>query len=500
MRNVCWLLAALFLASACDEVDTKSCKVICETDADCPSGLACSDLGLCAAAGETCSCMPGEFLACDADSALYCDTAGTSIDRVTCGAPGCNADAQRCNACVADATACNADLMTLDRCGSDGLVAESTTCAAGCIAGSEALDDDRCGYIQPAWLPDVCDAPATMPAATLTGTLDVQQDASCSGGVIEVDGTTFCVMRAATIHIGDLKVTGTRAIAFVADDELEVTGVLDVSADGATPGPGAGSLGAGSATLNSSYKGGGGAGFVQAGGAGGGNETGTEVGMAGGPITDRSTTARFFGGASTAPAYCGTTTTACFDGTIFGINFAGGGGGGGALLIACRGTVHITGTVDAGGGGGTGGGDHYPGSSTVAQGGAPGGGSGGFVVLQGVHVEVSGMLYANGGGGGAGCSGDNCRGLPGSDGLRSTSGAPGGDPAGNVCGGGIGGSVSNTPGSGEQTFSPTSAGSGGGGGSMGRFLIFTPSNQPPTVSPAQASPNPEVSTTSLPIE
>jgi hypothetical protein len=190
--------------------------------------------------------------------------------------------------------------------------------------------------------------------------------------------------------------------------------------------------------------------------------------------------------------------TVCFNA----IDFAGGGGGGGALLIACRGTVTVasTGTVDAGGGGGPGGGDHYTDVGTVAQGGAPGGGSGGFVVFEGVHVEISGKLYANGGGGGAGCSGDNCRGLPGSDGLRSTSGAPGGDPPGNTCGGGIGGSVSSTPGVGERTFATASAGSGGGGGSMGRFLVFTPNGQPPMLSPAQASPSPEASTTSLLVE
>lgn len=499
MRKHCWLLMALFVAGACSEVDTKSksCKISCSSDPDCPSGLTCGDLGLCAAAGETCSCMSGEFISCDADSALYCDTAATGITREACGAPGCNADEQRCNACVADATACSADLTTLDRCGGDGLVAESTTCAAGCIAGAAALDDDRCGYVQPAWLPDVCDEPATMAVATLSGALNVQNDAACSGGVRDVNGTTFCLIRASTITINDLKVTGTRAIAFVADDELKVTGILDVSADGSTAGPGAGIVGAGSATINSNYKGGGGAGFTQAGGVGGGNETATEAGMAGGGVTTRATTDRFVGGASTASALCGNGTIGCLNS----IDFPGGGGGGGALLIACRGTIDVAGTVDAGGGGGTGGGDHYPAAGTAsAPGGAPGGGSGGFVVFQGVHVTITGKLYANGGGGGAGCAGDNCRGLPGSDGLRSTSGAPGGDSAGNTCGGGIGGSTSNAPGTGENTFSNASAGAGGGGGSMGRFLAFTPSGQPPMLSPMQASPNPEASTTSLLIE
>ena len=71
---------------------------------------------------------------------------------------------------------------------------------------------------------------------------------------------------------------------------------------------------------------------------------------------------------------------------------------------------------------------------------------------------------------------------------------------GNVSGGGIGGSSSTSPGVGERTFANTSAGSGGGGGSIGRLQVFTPSGHPPLLSPTQASPNPEVSTMSLLIE
>src|SRR5690606_35455938 len=149
---------------------------------------------------------------------------------------------------------------------------------------------------------------------------------------------------------------------------------------------------------------------------------------------------------------------------------------------------------------GTGGGDHYPSTGSVSQGGAPGGGSGGYVVFQGVHVAITGKLYANGGGGGAGCSADNCRGLPGADGQRSTSGAPGGDSPGNSCGGGVGGGASNAPGAGERTFAAASAGAGGGGGSIGRFEVFTPSGNAPMLTPSQASPSPVASSTSLVVE
>lgn len=495
MTKQCWLIVAL-LACGCSKVDTNSCKASCSAHSDCPSGLVCSNLGLCAAEGETCSCTPGEFIACDGDIALSCNAEANGVTMDSCGAPGCNADAGRCNTCVPDTIACSADRTTLDHCGADGLVAQSDTCVAGCMPDMSGGSADRCGYIEPAWLAGVCDEPAAKPEALLSSTLDVQQDSACTGGVIDRDGTMFCVVRAARIAIGDLKVTGTRAIAFVADNELTVSGTLDVSADGPTPGPGAGFLGAGPTRLNASYKGGGGAGFTQAGGAGGGNDTGTEAGMAGGPITDRPTTSPFVGGATAAAAVCGNGIILCLNA----IDFPGGGGGGGALLVACRGTVSVTGTIDAGGGGGTGGGDHYPASGASAQGGAPGGGSGGFVVFQGARVEITGKLYANGGGGGAGCGTDNCRGLPGADGLRGTTGAPGGDPAGNTLGGGIGGSISNAPGPGERTFSTTAAGAGGGGGSMGRFLVFTPSGVAPVLTPSEASPAPQASSTSITVK
>lgn len=489
-------MVAVACAVGCEPSPVNTCSVACSADADCPPGQTCGEIGLCTANGATCSCAPGEFISCDDESALFCNAEANGVTMETCGAPGCNADAGRCNACVADTIACSADRATLDHCGADGLVAQSDACAAGCVAGTPGVSADRCGYIEPAWLGGVCDEPAPKPEEMLGGTLDTQQDAACTGGVLDRDGTTFCVVRAARVTVGDLKVTGTRAIAFVADDELTVSGTLDVSADGPTPGPGAGFLGAGPPRLNSSYKGGGGSGFAQAGGAGGGNDTGTEAGMPGGPITDRPMTSRFVGGATAPAAQCGNGIIAC----LSAIDFPGGGGGGGALLIACRGKVSVTGTIDAGGGGGTGGGDHYPAPSTIAQGGAPGGGSGGFVVFQGVRVEITGKLYANGGGGGAGCAIDNCRGLAGSDGLRSTVGAPGGDPAGNTLGGGIGGSVSNMPGPGERTFSTTAAGAGGGGGSMGRFLVFTPSGASPVLTPAEASPPPQAASTSIAVK
>jgi hypothetical protein len=492
MSKFVFVVAIIAGAAGCGETIPNPCEVSCTNDTDCPSGQTCGEVGLCTN-GTACPCTPGEFFGCvnSDQGASYCASNGTSIEVTQCGTAGCNADMKQCNACTTNDSVCSSDGMSIETCGSDGTFAVTQSCAAGCIAASGAAP--RCGNIEPAWLPTVCDMPATAATATLGATLDVQNDASCTGGVVVANGTTFCVVRATTITIADLKVTGTRAVAFVADDALTVTGVLDVSADGATPGPGAGSLGNGVTSLSSSYKGGGGAGFAVVGGTGGGNEQGTDTGGAGGPATQRLTTAQFLGGARGGASLCGNGQILCFNA----IDFAGGGGGGGAMLVACRGTVAVTGTIDANGGGGTGGGDHFTDPNNIGQGGAPGGGSGGFVVFQGVNVSLTGKLYANGGGGGGACGTDNCRGPAGQDGQRSTAGALGGDTAGNTCGGGVGGSVSTTPGPGEKTFASASAGAGGGGGSVGRFEVYTPANTAPALTPTQASPAPVAASASL---
>jgi hypothetical protein len=478
------VIAAGFVVAACSDKDPNACKVTCSADSDCPMGQTCGDVGRCTN-GEKCTCTPGEFHDCLGSAARTCNATGDGFDAQDCGASGCNADSGRCNTCVAGTIACSADSTTVDQCGSDGLVSQSDACAAGCTAGASASDPARCKHINPFWLPGVCDALATAPTASLgSATLDTTQDASCTGGIVSSGSTDICVVRATRIDIGDLKVTGTRAIAFVADDQLTVSGTFDVSADGTTSGPGFGTLGIGG-TSSASYKGAGGAGFAQQGGAGGGDETGTQAGLPGGSVTDRPTTMPFVGGAPGGASVCGATTSCLLSG---GRDFGGGGGGGGALLVSCYGTVSITGVVDAGGGGGAGGGDHF-GSGNV-QGGGAGGGAGGFVVFQGAHVSITGKLYANGGGGGAGCASDDCHGLPGADGPQSTAGAPGGDPPGNTDGGGIGGSILQPAGTGEKTFSSASAGAGGGGGSVGRFAIYTPAGIAPTVTPAEASPSP----------
>lgn len=75
--------------------------------------------------------------------------------------------------------------------------------------------------------------------------------------------------------------------------------------------------------------------------------------------------------------------------------------GGAVTLIACRGQILVSGTIDAGGGGGGG----RSGVSLGEMYGGGGGGAGGNVVLQGMEITVTEQVFANGGGGGAGYQG-----------------------------------------------------------------------------------------------
>ncbi|HEU0035734.1 MAG TPA: hypothetical protein VFQ53_34215 [Kofleriaceae bacterium] len=367
--------------------------------------------------------MPGEVVACRDGQALVCNSAGDNVEFVDCGYGSC-----------------------------------------------AASPEPHCPYLEPQYLPDVCDEVASTPELTISGaaTMDSDLDANCTGGVIAQTGAPeICVVRYGRISItpgAELKVTGSRVIAFVSDEDLRIDGVLDVSADGRVNGPGGGFIKSGGE--EASVKGGGGAGFKTAGAAGG--DASADGGAANGGT--KSIDPLLF-----AALLGGTRGNGMTDNS--------GGGGGGATLISCRSKVSVTGTIDAGGGGGR------PGFLLVAVVvGGCGGGAGGNVVLQGMNVEVTGQLFANGGGGGAGRPAGVQSGNAGLDGSRSTGGGSGGlsQGAGDGAGGG-GGGLTNAPQVGKRSTDPA-ASAGGGGGSTGFFQARTPSGVDAKITPAVASP------------
>lgn len=421
-------------------------------------------------------CTANEFVACEGSIVRTCNATGDGTTTQDCSAAGCNANAKRCNQCVPNADSCVAGTNEIHHCGPDGLPAGQDTCQRGCIAAPSA----HCAYLEPRYLPDICDTVAAMPNFTVDhiASFDTALDTNCNGGVVNQDGgPAICVVRYDSIDItatGILTVSGVRALALVADIAVTIDGVLDVGAKGLVIGPG------GSTVLSGALAGsdgGGGAGFATAGGTGGSATTDGGGGLGGGKATDPSLVTVLIGGTSPNA----------------GLQSANpprpGGGGGAATLIACRGMVSVSGTIDAGGGGGSGGaGGLFAGALFAGT----GGGSGGNVVLQGLSIVVTGQVFANGGGGGAGLfmpsPGVIQAGGAGTNGTRSTTtAATGGVPPGTAGTGGAGGRQGTAPGFG---FHPSAATGlpGGGGGSVGFFQTYTPSGVTPQLTPLAASP------------
>jgi hypothetical protein len=380
------------------------------------------------------SCTPGEIKECRSDSAFTCNAAGNGYELDPCGL-GCS---------------------------------DSPT--------------SHCKYLQPKYVPDICDTVASQPAfnVTSTGTFDPNLDSNCTGGVIDQPGApSICVVRAGSIAFKTgvvMTVTGRgtttgRSIAFVSDELLSVDGTIDVGAHNGVNGPGGGvvSVPIGGGGANANAIGTGGAGGATAGAAGGTSSTDGGGGDAGPAAMNPALLSGLVGGTS-ASRYTDPDSTPL------------GGGGGALLLVSCRAAVNIDGVVSSGGGGGMGG------PVVFGSGGAGfGGGAGGSVVIEGANVAILGSLFANGGAGGSGVQSNLTPGNVGMDGVMSTSFAFGGTANNGAGEGGYGGYVAGSPGPGRH---PTISGAtaGGGGGSVGFLQIYTPNGVTPTLTPSAVSP------------
>jgi hypothetical protein len=448
---------------ACVAPNPRSCLDGTCTD---PAYRFCDVDGTIAGQPDACiavSCTPSEFAACRGDEALMCSASGDNYDVVACDY-GCSEANLGCNVCTPNTATCGDGVLNV--CGADGRPAGTETCQLGC---SDAIAP-HCEYLQPKYLPSVCDELASEDLTySSVGGFDTDLDNNCTGGVvIQTGGPAICVVRARTITISEsatLNVSGSRALALVADETVLVAGVLDISANSYIDGPAGGFIKSGGVCGMSN--GGGGAGFQTA-GSHGGNATNDGGAANGGMMAmDPALLAALVGGSRVADSFP-----------------APGGAGGAATLISCRGTVSVTGTIDANGGGGSGGALFF---STPTGGSA--GGSGGNVVLQGANVSITGNLFANGGAGGAGKPTNAAGGAAGQDGQRAVApAARGGLPGMGNGAGGNGGAQALPPTTGKRLFD-AGAGAGGGGGSVGFLQTYTPQAVQPTLTPALASPD-----------
>jgi len=434
--------------------------------------------------GATCTngtCTDPAFPYCDSDGSVG-GTAGECI-AVSC-TPG---EIKECQG--SQAFTCNAT--------GDGY--ELDDCALGCADGPPP----HCKYVQPTYIPDICDAAATSSpfVVTSSGQFDPNLDTNCTGGVVNQAGASaICIVRAPTIDIGSdatLTILGSasmtaRAIAFVADDLLSVEGTIDVSGHTSVNGPGGGIVTSGgpptiiaAGSNNNAFLGGGGAGGATSGGAGGETINGgagiTGGASNGGAVAQNpALSPALVGGASSAVVMVDQPTMSLMF-TVFG------GGGGALMLVSCHASVTVTGMLISSGGGG-------PGATItdLSRLSGFGGGAGGNIVIEGANVSVTGSAFANGGGGGGGNFGSAvfARGSDGEDGTASDSVAAAGGVLGDAGAGGSGAIAGRAAQSGGgATNSAGDAGtSGGGAGGVGFLQTYTPAGITPTLTPAHASP------------
>jgi hypothetical protein len=325
------------------------------------------------------------------------------------------------------------------------------TCDLGC---NEAAT--RCFRVDPSNV-------ATSIFDLATSDLDVSTDRTIDTdreGLVRTqrDGTEVAVLVHGSVTVSaTLRAVGSRPLVIIARDGVDVSGTIDVSAVGNTPGPrgrpgatsaggDASGLGAGrGGTHDGDYRdgGGGGGGLCGRGGTGGSGGASSLGGVGGGPhdLGTDAETLRGGGGGGAGNGASG--------------RFGAGGAGGGALQISSRGTITVRGRILARGSAGANG---LGGSGNDGAGG--GGGAGGWILLEAPDLELSGTLDASGG--------------------------PGGDGEGGISGGRAGGGSDSNGGNGATHDSYFGDGGGGGGGAG---CIVLRSHRPPmlaTTSPRDA--------------
>lgn len=345
-------------------------------------------------------------------------------------------DASAC----ANFTAKCLDSSTLESCSGSDATPTTTTCNWGCEATSPA----RCAEIVPAGgavMTSDLD-PTGLADVTLGGGTTIDTDDGTITGVATGYGNVLRgsvrVLEVKSLAItGPITITGSKALALVANGAIAVGGVIDARGPCATnprsagpgghdggasdangPGPGGGTGGTGK------NDGGGGGGYGGMGGVGDGSDAGGQN------FGDMKISMLVGGGGGGG-----------------GHNQGKGGGGGGAIQLVSNTSITIAANsgINAGGCGGTS-------TNNDNNAGGGGGGAGGTILLEAPVVKIAGALAVNGGGGGGSSNGSAAT-------LDRTP-APGGGT------GGDGASAGTNRGS-------SGGSAGGGGGGLGRIRVNT---------------------------
>lgn len=396
-----------------------------------------------------------------------------------------------------DAASCSQTTCSngvLEVCGASGTVESVETCRLGCFSSN------RCNRVDPSnGLGTQVDTSAGLSAVTIPpgATINTDNGEVRSGGqliavatetVTQSGGPSLRVYMASSFSIGDVRVSGSLPVAFVAFRDISLGGIVDVSADLGVAGPGAqtctgdgrgGNQPAGAwVTRRAGHNGTGQYVWSNPGAGGGGFGT---VGAKGG---DYQTTTGGGGGATNGVSDLEPLRGGCPGGGVNNgnVDVGNGGHGGGAVqLVSATGEIVVMGAspalggVHAGGGGGRGCDNNGVSTNPPPAGtgcGTGGGGSGGGVLIEAaaVRFESGAVVIASGGGGGGSGGCGNAR--HGEDAPPNGGIAGGGtcptEGWGTPAAGGAGAGASASPG-GDVTYFA----GGGGGGGLGRIRINT---------------------------
>lgn len=387
------------------------------------------------------------------EDAAYTDA--SSIDAEAVDAEAVDAMTDPPPPCSASTIECNDATNVYTECSAEGVVTRQFNCPLGCAP------DEKCFEVAPrnglASYVDMVRERNDLPTVTFTGMSRVQTD----DGVVFNGPNTIVVPSVPLAGVGRvflfeqvtisgiMDVDGASAMVIVADGDVIIDGTLDISAEGASSGPGARFSGpcAGGAAVGTLPTPGGGGGGRHMRGGDGGRDGGGELGGGGGPqVVDE----------SLEPLEGGCVGGASADLTQ---HVSSGGGGGGAVHIVSRSRIVIMGQgkLDASGGGGGLGVD----TDNLAGGG--GGGSGGGIFLEAPEVILDGSGVVLSTKGGSGAAPGDAPTAPGQDGGTSVGAAPGGTAAGQPSGGS--GGIINTPPTPGGNGTGSGSGAGGGGAS-----------------------------------
>ena len=462
----CWSLVVCSLVTACTKANPAfSCSDTPCTDPNFPY---CDIDGSVGGIPEACTavtCTAGAFQSCRGDNiALTCNNSGTSFDEVQC-AHGCDA-ATGCKLCEANQTVCQNGVVA--SCDANGVQTSTTQCPLGCFE-----DQPRCRDIDPSnHLGTYLDMNPTPPDLDLsTGDWYVLNDAAGTlsgpaGAMLIVPN--YLVTQPAggpKIHVyvvnnlklgsvyfaGPNDVTQSQATAFLAAGDVTITGPITVSGLAGSYADTACSGKMGYSTFAQAN------GAIEGYGPGGGGAV--APGSTGGVVNDPNTGPPSAGGSAFGADNLEPLVGGCQGGGYHNYSTGEidpfGAYGGGSIQISSRKSITIAGTMNADGGRGGGAGSG-PGD-TVTQ----GGGAGGSFLIEGPLVTIAANSTITAiGGDGFGC-----------------------EPASEFCGArGKGGTASSAPTVGGSIAFVTAAGAsaefyaGGGGGSVGRIRINTPTS------------------------